>query len=518
MPLLAPVITTTFCMIGDYTDGVIVALISLMLAAQPIRYTVTIVNPSEQVAGIEAAFPTDGRASIEIMMPIWSPGFYKVENYATRILSLTAKSATGASLDVEHPADNRWRVLTGGASEVVVSYRLTCRERSVTTNWIDADYAVLTGPATFITEVGAEPHSYDVQLRLPASWRRSMTGLMRASDGMPDHYVAADYDTLVDSPIVAGNPVVQEFDVRGTHHAVVEIGAVDGFDGARAAADLKKMVEAQAVFWGGLPFKSYAFLLVFRPGGGGLEHQNSMLATTRANATSTAEAYRTWLNFISHEYCHAFNVKRLRPIELGPFDYEREPHTTGLWISEGFTSYIGELAVERAGLTTRDEVLRSLSSKIEQLQKTPGRLRQTLEQSSADVWTSESISGVNTNRETSVSYYLKGEIAAFLLDAEIRRDTRGVKSLDDLMQLALQRFGGAHGFTARDFQRTASEVAGDDLGPWFARVAASTAELEYADALDWFGLRFVPDTWTIEPVPDPSAEQLDQLNAWLPRR
>jgi predicted metalloprotease with PDZ domain len=517
MPLLAPVMTTTFCMIGDYTDAVIAALISLMLAVQPIRYTVSIVNPSEQVAAIEATFPTDGLASLDLMMPIWSPGFYKVENYATRILSLTAKTAAGRPLDVDHPAANRWHIVTDGASEIVVSYRIVCRERSVTTNWIDAGYAVLTGPATFVTYTGAALHPYDVRLQLPTSWHRSMTGLAPAGDGAPNHYVAADYDTLVDSPIVAGNPVVQEFDVRGVRHAVVEIGSVDEFDGPRAAADLKKIVEAQAALWGGLPFKTYAFLLVFREGGGGLEHQNSMLATTRANATATADAYRRWLNFISHEYCHAFNVKRLRPIELGPFDYEREPHTTGLWISEGFTSYLGELAVERARLTTRDDVLRSLSSRIDQLQHAPGRLRQTLEQSSADVWTSESISGVNTNEETSVSYYLKGQIAGFLLDATIRRATDGAKSLDDLMRLALARFGGERGFTATDFQQTASEVAGVDLAPWFTRVAASTEELEYTDALAWFGLRFAPGTWTIEALPAPTRQQRDQLSAWLPQ-
>ena len=488
-----------------------------MLAAQTVYYAVAVASPADQIAVVDATFPTDGRPSLELMMPIWSPGFYKVENYATRIVSLTAKNAAGAPLSVDHPADNRWRIATDGASSVTVTYRLTCRERSVTTNWVDAEYAVLTGPATFITDTSPGARTYDVQLQLPASWHRSMTGLAPAPDRRPNHYVAPDYDTLVDSPIVAGNPTVQEFDVRGSHHAVVEIGNVDGFDARRAAADLQKVVEAQATLWGGLPFNTYAFLLVFRPGGGGLEHRNSMLATTRSTATATPDGYLTWLNFISHEYCHAFNVKRLRPVELGPFDYEREPHTTGLWISEGFTSYLAELAVERSGLATRDDVIHSLSAKIDSLQHTPGRLRQTLEQSSADVWTSESISGVNTNRDTSVSYYLKGEIVGFLLDAKIRRATRGSKNLEDLMRLALGRFGGAHGFTAEEFRRTASEVAGVDLGPWFTSVTASTDELDYAEALDWFGLRFTPGTFTIEALPDPSREQRTQLAAWLPK-
>jgi predicted metalloprotease with PDZ domain len=489
------------------------ALISLMLALQPVTYTVTIANPGEHVAAIEATFPTDGRPSIDLMMPIWSPGFYRVEDYATRILSLTARTAAGQAVDVEHPAPNRWRIATAGSPSIVIAYQLTCTGRSVTTNWIDADYAVLTGPATFVTFAPPQPRPHEVQLALPAAWTRSATGLEPAADHRAHHYRAADYDTLADAPIIAGTPSVQEFDVRGTHHLVAEIGSVDGFDTARASRDLQKMVEAQAALWGGLPFKTYAFLLVFRQGGGGLEHQNSMLATTRATATDTAEAYRTWLNFISHEYCHAFNVKRLRPIELGPFDYERAPHTTGLWVSEGFTSYLGELAVERAGLTTRADVLQSLGAKIDQLQHTPGRLVQTLEQASSDVWSSEGTSGVNTNKETSVSYYLKGQIVAFLLDAKIRRATHGAKSLDDLMRVALKRFGGTRGFTAAEFQATASDVAGTDLTAWFKRAVASTEELDYAEALEWFGLQKTAQR--LDALPDASAAQRERLAVWL---
>jgi predicted metalloprotease with PDZ domain len=163
--------------------------------------------------------------------------------------------------------------------------------------------------------------------------------------------------------IIAGNPVVQQFDVDGRRHFVVEAGDVGAFDLERAAADLKKIVEAHRELWGELPYTEYRFLLAFRQGGGGLEHKDSTLATTRATVIQTPASYLTWLNFISHEYCHAFNVKRLRPVELGPFDYEREPHTSSLSISEGCTSYFGELAVERAGLSTAADVLKSLSAK-----------------------------------------------------------------------------------------------------------------------------------------------------------
>ena len=484
---------------------------------QPISYTIRFASLASHLADVEATVPTDGRGSIDLMMPIWSPGFYRVENYATRIQDISARTTTGASLAIEHPQGNRWHIDTRGASSVVVSYRLLCNERSVTTNFVGEDYAVLTGGATFITlveDAGARrPH--DVSIELPPGWKQSMTGLDPGLDRAAHHYRAPDFDTLVDSPIVAGNPVVQTFDVAGSRHEIVEIGNVGAFDGARAAADLKKVVEAQRRIWGELPFKKYDFLLVFRQGGGGLEHQNSMLATSNATATDTAAGYLRWLNFISHEYCHAFNVKRLRPVELGPFDYEREPHTESLWISEGFTSYMGSLAVMRAGLSTPQNFLDGLSGQIRQLQNAPGRLVQTLAQSSLDVWTSESVSGVNTNANTSVSYYIKGQIAGFLLDAEVRSATGGAKSLDDVMRLAYQRYGGERGFTPGQFRATTSEVAGRDLSAWFQRVVSSTEELDYTAALEWFGLRFVAGSWTRGARDDATPAQNDHLRALL---
>src|SRR5262249_32652671 len=158
--------------------------------------------------------------------------------------------------------------------------------------------------------------------------------------------------------------IVHDFKSGGTVHHLVEVGDTGGFDGAPAAADLTKGVDAQRRRWGGLPFGAHYFPPVCRPGGGGLEHKAPVLAATQAPATAPESSYLRWLNFISHEYCHAFNVKRLRPVELGPFDFEREPHTTSLWISEGFTSYFGELAVTRAGLSTPVQFLASLSQKI----------------------------------------------------------------------------------------------------------------------------------------------------------
>jgi predicted metalloprotease with PDZ domain len=205
-------------------------------------------------------------------------------------------------------------------------------------------------------------------------------------------------------------------------------------------------------------------------------------------------------------------------VELGPFDYEQPPETPSLWMAEGFTSYYGNLALPRAGIGDAAEYLTSLSSTIRELQRQPGRRWQTVEESSREVW-SNSLSGVNPDSAT-VSYYVKGEVIAFLLDARVRHATSGARSLDDVMRLAYRRYAGARGFSEAEFAQTAGEVAGVDLTDWFRRATASTEELDYAEALEWFGLRFAPPgdpapEWTLEVNPEASSAQREHLAAWL---
>jgi predicted metalloprotease with PDZ domain len=198
-----------------------------------------------------------------------------------------------------------------------------------------------------------------------------------------------------------------------------------------------------------------------------------------------------WLELASHELFHAWNVKRLRPVELGPFNYENEVLTRSLWIAEGFTDYYGELTVHRAGLSTRDEYLEALSNHIEALQTTPGRRVQSAEMASFDAWIKYYRPDENS-ANTSISYYEKGAIIAFLLDARIRKATGGARSLDDVMRAAFQKYSGSKGYTPEEFQAVAEQVSGTSLEAFFNRAVESTEELDYSEALDTFGLRFKP--------------------------
>jgi hypothetical protein len=219
------------------------------------------------------------------------------------------------------------------------------------------------------------------------------------------------------------------------------------------------------------------------------------------------------VHLISHEYFHAMNVKRLRPVELGPFDYEHTPVTTGLWIAEGLTSYFGDLLAARSGLGSAQEYLGLTSKHITDLQNSPGRLVQTLQQASAQMF--ERLPAARR-----VDYYVKGPVVGLVLDAHIRKLTDGRRSMDDVIRLEYSRWSGAHGYMAEQFARTASDAVGFDIGPLLQKLVATTEEIDYRETLDWFGLRVVPNDdpakqWMLEVRPDVTPIQAAHFAALL---
>ncbi len=471
-------------------------------APEPIRYTLSFPAPQTHYVEVTATVPTGRRADVDLMMAVWTPGSYLVREYARNVEAVTAAGPDGRALDVDKSKKNHWRIVTGGAPSITLKYRLYCREMSVRTNWVESDFAMINGAPTFITLADLAPRPHEVIIIPAPAWKRSVTALPEMGGG-EHRYRAPDYDTLVDSPIVVGNPAVYDFVVDGKKHSLVNVGEGGVFDGARAAKDLETIVKEDRRLWGFLPYDRYVFFNMITESGGGLEHKNSTLLMTNRWTTRTRRAYLSWLELASHEYFHAWNVKRLRPAELGPFNYEDENITRSLWIAEGFTDYYAELQVHRAGLSTRDEYLEGLSNAIEALQTTPGRLVQSAEMASFDAWIKYYRPDENSPN-TSISYYTKGTVIAFLLDAKIRKET--AKSLDDVMRAEYERFSGAKGYTPEEFRLEAEKVTGISLKQFWDAAVESTAELNYSEALDTFGLRF-------KPVPPPVADR--PAKTWL---
>ena len=455
-----------------------------------IEYTVGFEDARNHHIDVDLLVKTGGKPTLELMMAVWTPGSYLVREYARHIETIAAYGEDGEPLELRKVRKNRWRLETAGQPAITVRYRLWARESTVRTNFVDADLAMLNGAPTFITVVGYQGRPHDVLLKVPEAWERCVTALS-PGDGAAHRYVAADYDQLVDSPIVCGDPDVQTFEAGGSEHVLATFLAGARWDGEKAAADVEKLVTEQQAMWQVVPYSRYAFLNVLFGGGGGLEHKGSTLLIFPRNLGDDDDRYRRWLGLVSHEMFHTWNGKRLRPVELGPFDYENEVYTRGLWVVEGITSYYDDLTLVRAGLMTRRQYLEALSGQIESLQTTEGRKLQPLSRASYDAWI-EYYRGDENSANTAISYYTKGAVVAFLLDAEIRRANGGRRSLDDLMRLAYQRYSGERGYTVADWRAAASEVAGADLTSFFARYIDGTDELDYRPALELFGLRFAP--------------------------
>ena len=459
-------------------------------ATEPIRYTLSFPAPQTHYIEVAAEVPTGRRPQIELMMAVWTPGSYLVREYSRNVEAVTASGAGGRALAVEKSEKNRWRFETGGAPTITVKYRVYGREMSVRTNWIDASFGLINGAPTFMTLPDSMSRPHEVVLNLARGWQRSLTGLPEMPGG-EHRYRAPDFDTLVDSPILVGNPDVHEFIVDGKQHYLVNQGGGGVFDGTQAAKDLELIVQQNRKMWGQLPYDKYLFLNILSDAdaGGGLEHKNSTTLMASRWSTRTRRTYVGWLELASHEYFHLWNVKRLRPVELGPFDYEHEVHTRSLWVAEGITDYYGELNVHRAGLSTRDEFLDNLSAHLETLQGGPGRLVQSAAAASYDAWIRYYRPDENSVN-VATSYYEKGLILGFLLDGKIRKATNGAKSLDDVMRAAYQKFSGPRGYTPAEFRAVAEQVAGTSLREFWEADVEGVSELDYTEALQTFGLRF----------------------------
>jgi predicted metalloprotease with PDZ domain len=462
--------------------------------SDPISYTLRFPAPETHYVEIEALLPTGGRPAVELMMPVWTPGSYVVREFSRNVEALAASGTEtdSAPLAVSKTAKNRWRVETGGRPRIVVRYRVYCHEMSVRTNFVDASFALLNGAATFLTPVGEGQRPHEVAVVPPPGWRQVVTPLpgTPTSTGTGTHtFRAADYDTLVDSPIYAGNAEIHEMEVAGRKHLLVDEGGEGVWNGAKAVAGLEKLVAEEIAFWGFAPYPRYIFFNLLTEEGGGLEHKDSTVLMSSRFRARTREGMIDWLGLAGHEMFHAWNVKRLRPVELDHFDYEHEAYTESLWVAEGLTSYYDDLLIARAGLMRRDEYLKRLSKQIDALETSPGRLVQPLSAASFDAWIKYYRKDENF-ANSGVSYYTKGAVVGFLLDAEIRHATGGTKSLDDAMRLAYQRYSGERGYTPAELRKTLEEVAGTDLGPFWTQAVDSAADLDYQRALDWFGLRF----------------------------
>ena len=461
------------------------------LRADAVRYEVRFSGRARNRFEVRARYPLQGRDTLTVAMPVWIPGSYLLREFSRHVHLLRARTEAGHPLAVTKVAKNRVRVDDArGVDAIVLEYELYAAELSVRTNYVDDAYAVINPAASFFSDLRRPDAPIEVELLLPSSWKDARAALPRADPNLEGTlvYRAADFDALVDAPIVAGNPRVDRFQVRDIDHELVYVGDFRRFWFERAAQDVQTIVEAQADFWGELPYPSFQFLSVLDVGGGGLEHHNSTLVIVPPDGTLDPAGWRRWLGLVSHELFHAWNGKRLRPRGLGPFDLEAESYTESLWFVEGLTSYYQDLLLRRAGLHDDASYLKALSRIADLLAQTSGQTVQSLAEASYDAWI-KFYRRDASSPNTSVNYYTKGAVVGFVLDAALRRATDGRRSLDDVMRTAYRKFSGEFGYRDEEIYDVFEDVGGSELRTLAYELVHARAVLDMSEALSTFGLR-----------------------------
>jgi predicted metalloprotease with PDZ domain len=442
----------------------------------------------------------DGK-SAEFAIPDWAPGSYYIENYWAYVQAFHVEGADGKALAWRKTDEQTWHIDLNHASSIVVSYQIYGNTLSNNRAQYNERHVFIGGPDVWMYLVNGKERPADLAIAVPNGWRVA-TGMTRTDES---HFKAASYDWFADSPLEISDFKEQTFEFGGTKYHVIDHDIIGQKDFSKFTGDLQKIVATLVPIFSSVagtpqqeaPFKEYWFLFhVWPNSGGGLEHLNSTQINFRTdwdsmalNDSSGMTPYQLKLWVSAHEFFHAWNVKRLRPRPLGPFDYSRQVHTPSLWISEGLTSYYGSIGMVRAGLMTPQEYLNSIAVLITKFEQEPGRKERSIEDTSWDTWFGRS-KDLDTNLANSYySYYDGGQVVGQLLDLAIRQNTNNAKSLDDWMRLMYSRYAlPKPGFEPEDAIKAMTEVAGMDMSDFFHRYISGKEAIPYESYFGYAGV------------------------------
>lgn len=447
--------------------------------SEPIRYRVSMPRPHSHLFEVEACFPAVGDELV-VCLPVWTPGSYLVREYSRHVQEFTVVDEGGHPVPFERLDKRSFRIATQ-QKPVTCRYKVYANELTVRTSHLDGTHGYFNGATLFFYAEPLRTRACHVTIDAPAGWQTTVT---LPQEGAA--FVAPDYDELVDSPFEIGTHTPIHFTAADVPHEIVLWGEPQ-LDEKKLVADLTRIIETEASLFGGLPMKRYVFFVYGTDKGrGGLEHKASTALLYPRTGFSSPKGWEDFLTLCAHEYFHLWNVKRVKPARLVPFDYSQENYTELLWYFEGGTSYYDNLLTRRAGLMSGSRYLTRLGESLTALHGTPGRNVLPLAEASIISWTKHYRPDENTPN-TAISYYLKGELVCALLDLSIRRATNDQRSLDDVVRLLWTRFGDGRGVPEKAVEAAAEEVAGTSLRDFFARAVHGTAELSY-DVFDHVGL------------------------------
>lgn len=481
---------------GSMLLALLVAYAAVGWAQEPVDYRVQVEDPSSQLYHVEAVLPTTGAAML-VSLPSWTPGAYHIENYARYVRNFTASTAQGSPLRWEKYDKDTWRIFCEGADRVRVSFDFLADNATLEGSLLRADFGFFNGTNIFVYPETRYDFPARVRFDLPAGWRVA-TELRET--GEPGLYRAEDYHELVDNPTFLGHFAIDSVMADGvwTRLAMYPGEYLEGRGGEMLLEALQKIADYAHDLFGEPPYERYTTLIYLYPGepnyGGGLEHANSHFDIGAAVVFDNPEQAIPQFAYglLSHEYYHAWNVKRIRPAEMWPYDYEQEQYTPLLWVSEGFTSYYGPLILVRTGLYDEEQFWGAMQGNISSVEGMP--YQESVEDVSLTTWIRPVPIG-------SGYYYSKGSVIGLLLDIKIRAATDNRHSLDDVMyRLYHEHFGRGRGFTTEDFLGYVAEYIGEEETRVFYRDHIDGRErLPYQQALELAGMAFRTDT-IVEPL------------------
>lgn len=465
------------------------SLLSCLLFSQEIEYKLSTSKPQNHYFEVEMTLKNFKDKSLDLKMPVWAPGSYLIREFAKNVNLVKAFDEKGNPLSVKKTTKNTWNIVRGKAKEIKINYEVYAFELSVRTSFLDQTHGFVSGSGVFMYINNYKNKSGKLNIDLHDNFSKISTGLAFIEKKNNIHsYQFNDYDQLADCPIEIGNQHIFNFKASGVNHIVAMYGDAN-YDENQLKVDMAKIIEAETKVFGENPNKEYTFIIHnVVDGQGGLEHCNS--TTLSVNRwTYQGSAYLGFLSLVAHEYFHLWNVKRMRPIELGPFNYDQENYTSLLWVMEGFTSYYDELILRRAGFYTDEQMLGKVQSIINYVEATPGSRVQPLSHSSYDAWIKAYRPNENS-ANTTMSYYSRGQLMAAVFDAKIIAKYNGQKCLDDFMKLMYNKYYKKlnRGFTDGEFKKEFESFIDEDLTDFYKKYIDGTEILPYQEIYGNIGI------------------------------
>jgi predicted metalloprotease with PDZ domain len=508
---------------GSRIAGLCLAVLALCGTAlaqeQPLKinYHLAMTHPNSHLfeVSIEVEVPADARMeSLDFQMAKWSPGRYAVFDFAKNVQEFQAaagicppKSRCDMAMrPVTRIDDQTWRVPFMNAQSLTITYKVFANDLSGTFSDLDLRHANFNGGCVFMYVVNRKQDRVTLSIDPPKNWRIT-NGRMDKSDQREWQF--PNWDVMIDTPTeIAPDWTEDNFKVDGrTYHVVVHSLGPEGGKRPAMVRNIERIVRAETAMWGPPEFDSYTFLIHFANdgrSGDGMEHLTST-QIIQPGSLADPGMLEDALDAVAHEFFHVWNVKRLRPIELGPWDFTRPANTRGLWIAEGITNYYGHLMQRRAGLLNDAQLWAKLVQQITEVENSPGSHLMSAEESSLSApFLDDAPHSQQTNLVyTSISYYPKGEVLGITLDLLIRGKTNGRASLDDVMRRMYEEFYvkspnatyylRGRGYRPEDFERVVSEVAGADMSDFFKRYVRGVEPPPYEEAFAQVGLRLVSE-------------------------